>query len=222
MKQPGTIKKKAVFLDRDGVINRKAREGQYVTSWEQMEFLPGALEAVRLLNQAGYFVVVASNQRCVAKGLITSSQLEALHNRMRREFESAGAVIDAIYYCPHDHQPPCGCRKPAPGMLLEAARKHIIDLAASWMIGDSEHDVAAGRSAGCRTVRVIEDGGSIVQTPMGQRMDEGMGAEIDQRADVVASSLLGAVQIVLAQPAVVLSARAVKIQVDDEGAGLLD
>ena len=79
--------KKAAFLDRDGVLNRKAPEGQYVTRWEEMEFLPGVREAVRLLNQAGYFVVVVSNQRCVAKGLITISELDSMHARMRQEFQ---------------------------------------------------------------------------------------------------------------------------------------
>jgi D-glycero-D-manno-heptose 1,7-bisphosphate phosphatase len=167
--------KKAAFLDRDGVINRKAPEGQYVTCWEEMEFLPGVHEAVRLLNQAGFFVVVASNQRCVAKSLITTDELESLHVRMRREFEAAGARLDAIYYCPHEYEPPCACRKPQPGMLLGAAREHGIDLARSWMIGDSGHDVEAGRAAGCRTVRVTEDDKSIVSG-----------------SDLVASSLLDA------------------------------
>jgi D-glycero-D-manno-heptose 1,7-bisphosphate phosphatase len=172
--------KKAAFLDRDGVINRKAPEGQYVTRWEEMEFLPGAREAIRSLNQAGYFVVVVSNQRCVAKGLITTSDLESLHARMRQEFKAAGAKIDSIYYCPHDFQPPCSCRKPQPGMLLEAARTHELDLAESWMIGDSEHDVEAGKSAGCRTVRLIDDG----KSPIGE-------------ANFVASSLIEAVRKLL-------------------------
>ena len=172
--------KKAAFLDRDGVLNRKALEGEYVTRWEEMELLPGAREAVRLLNEAGYFVVVVSNQRCVAKGLITTSELDSMHARMRHEFEAVGARIDAIYYCPHDFQPPCSCRKPQPGMLLEAARAHQIELAWSWMIGDSDLDVVAGKSAGCRTARLMEDGKSPVHG-----------------ADVVASSLLDAVQKLL-------------------------
>ena len=172
--------KKAAFLDRDGVLNRKAPEGQYVTRWEEMEFLPGAREAVRSLNQAGYIVVVVSNQRCVAKGLITASELDSMHARMRYEFEAGGARIDAIYYCPHDFQPPCSCRKPQPGMLLEAARKYELDLAESWMIGDSDHDVEAGRSAGCRTVRLI-----------------GSGKSPSAEANVVASSLLDAVHKLL-------------------------
>jgi D-glycero-D-manno-heptose 1,7-bisphosphate phosphatase len=172
--------KKAAFLDRDGVLNRKAPEGQYVTRWEEMEFLPGTREAVCSLNRAGYFVVVVSNQRCVAKGLITNSELDSIHARMRHEFEAVGARIDAIYYCPHDFQPPCGCRKPQAGMLREAARSHQIDLAGSWMIGDSDHDVVAGKSAGCRTVRLVEDG----KCPVGG-------------ADLVASSLRDAVNKLL-------------------------
>src|SRR5208282_6807522 len=169
-----------VFLDRDGVINRKAAEGYYVIQWEAMEFLPGVHEAIRLLNQAGLFVVVVSNQRCVAKGLITTDELDSLHGRMRREFQAAGARIDAIYYCPHDSQPPCGCRKPQPGMLFDAAQTHDVNLAVSWMIGDSAHDVEAGRNAGCNTARLI--------------MDE---QSIDGDADVVAPSLLAAVHKIL-------------------------
>jgi D-glycero-D-manno-heptose 1,7-bisphosphate phosphatase len=149
--------KKAIFLDRDGVINRKAPEGQYVTRWEDMEFLPGSGQAVRLFNEAGFLVIVVSNQRCVAKGLITILELESMHERMCREFHAAGARIDAVYYCPHDKQPPCGCRKPQPGMLLQAAQAHDVQLGSSWMIGDSEHDVDAGRSAGCHTAQVVGD-----------------------------------------------------------------
>ena len=188
--------KKAVFLDRDGVINRKAPEGQYVTRWEEMEFLPGVHEAVRLLNQAGFFVVVVSNQRCVAKGLITTAELESMHTRMMREFVAAGATLNAIYYCPHDYDPPCACRKPQPGMLLDAAREHEIDLTGSWMIGDSGHDVEAGRAARCRTVRLIENDESIVAD-----------------SDVVASSLLDATRNILQiettlQPPISMSGKA--------------
>jgi D-glycero-D-manno-heptose 1,7-bisphosphate phosphatase len=142
---------RAAFLDRDGVINRKAREGEYVTRWEEMQILPGVPEAIALLNQAGVRVIVVSNQRCVAKRLITIFDLEVLHRRMCEAVASHGARIDAIYYCPHETHPPCRCRKPQPGMLLDAARDHDIDLSASWMIGDSQADVEAGRNAGCKT-----------------------------------------------------------------------
>jgi len=172
--------KKAAFLDRDGVINRKAPEGQYVTRWADMEFLPGTCEAIRLLNDAGFLVVVVSNQRCVAKGLITTEELEAMHVRMCREFHAAGATIDDIYYCPHDNQPPCGCRKPQPGMLFDAARAHNVELGSSWMIGDSEHDVQAGRNAGCKTVQVVPDAKSAHRC-----------------ADIIATSLLEATRKIL-------------------------
>lgn len=147
---------KAAFLDRDGVLIRKAPEGQYVTRWDDSEVLPGAIEAVGLFNDTGVMVVVISNQRCVGRGLVTAEEVDALHARMRIVFRTAGARIDDIYYCPHDAEPPCPCRKPEPGMLLEAARVYDIDLQDSWMIGDSESDVRAGHAAGCKTVRLID------------------------------------------------------------------
>jgi len=149
--------KRAVFLDRDGVINRKAREGQYVTRWEEFHFLPGAAEGISLLNKAEWSVIVISNQRCVAKGLLTIEELEAMHRRMCGELAAAGAKLDGIYYCPHEKDPPCSCRKPAPGMLFTAAKEHQIDLASSWMIGDSESDVEAGKQAGCKTAQLVEN-----------------------------------------------------------------
>ncbi|MFL6436482.1 MAG: D-glycero-alpha-D-manno-heptose-1,7-bisphosphate 7-phosphatase [Terriglobales bacterium] len=142
---------KAVFLDRDGVINQKAPEDGYITTWAEMRFLPGVTEAISLLNQAGFFVIVVSNQRCVAKGLISPHTLELLHDQMREELVRRGAKIDAIYYCPHEIIPECKCRKPSPGLLLRAANEHSLDLTTSWMIGDSEIDIEAGSRAGCRT-----------------------------------------------------------------------
>lgn len=152
--------KKAAFLDRDGVINRKAPEGEYITRWEEMEILPGVPEAISLLTQAGYSVLMVTNQRCVAKGLLTLGQLETIHERLCKELASKGAFIAKVYYCPHDDQPPCGCRKPAPGMLLAAAQELGIDLPASWMIGDSDRDIEAGRRATCRTVRIGDSPGA--------------------------------------------------------------
>jgi D-glycero-D-manno-heptose 1,7-bisphosphate phosphatase len=171
---------KAAFLDRDGVINRKAPEGQYVTRWEEVEFLPGVAGAIAMLNKAGFRVIVVSNQRCVAKGLVTTDEVEALHQRICRELADQGAVIDAVYFCPHESSPACDCRKPAPGMLLTAAKDHQIDLRASWMIGDSAADVAAGKSAGCRTVLIASVNNSAASAP-----------------DFVAQSLLDATKRIL-------------------------
>jgi D-glycero-D-manno-heptose 1,7-bisphosphate phosphatase len=171
---------KTVFLDRDGVINKKAPEGAYVTRWEEVEFLPGVAHSIHLLNEAGFRVIVVSNQRCVAKGLVTAAEVEALHRRMWDELAHSGAKVGAVYYCPHDTHPPCRCRKPNPGMLLDAARDHEIELASSWMIGDTDVDVETGRRAGTKTVRLLQDGESVCA-----------------RADIVASSLLEAVLKIL-------------------------
>jgi D-glycero-D-manno-heptose 1,7-bisphosphate phosphatase len=146
---------KAVFLDRDGVINRNAPEGQYITRWEDFEFLPKVADGIHLLHQANFAVIVVSNQRCVAKGLLAVQELEDMHRRMLDHLARSNAKIDAVYYCPHDNVPACPCRKPAPGMLLHAAQEQSIDLSRSWMVGDSDSDMEAGKSAGCRTVRIL-------------------------------------------------------------------
>src|SRR5215472_7327706 len=113
--------KRAAFLDRDGVINKRASEGEYITRWEDVQILPGVADAIAMLNRAGFLVIVVSNQRCVAKGQISVAQLEELHERLRHSLAADGATIDHVYYCPHEKTPPCSCRKPAPGMLLTAA-----------------------------------------------------------------------------------------------------
>jgi D-glycero-D-manno-heptose 1,7-bisphosphate phosphatase len=146
---------KAVFLDRDGVINRKAPDGQYITRWEDFEFLPRVAEAIALLNRALFSVIIVSNQRGVAKGLLTSEELERIHRRMIEHLAASHASVLAVYYCPHNISRACACRKPAPGMLLQAAREHQIDLPNSWMVGDSDIDIQAGRNAGCKTARIL-------------------------------------------------------------------
>jgi D-glycero-D-manno-heptose 1,7-bisphosphate phosphatase len=151
---------RAIFLDRDGVINRKAPEGSYVTRWEDFEFLPGIVEAIAEINKAGLRVIVISNQRCVAKGLITIDRLGRLHQQMSGSLAECGARIDAIYYCPHDIDARCRCRKPEPGMIQDAGRDHQIELADSWMVGDSELDIQAGKRAGCKTALVLNAKGN--------------------------------------------------------------
>ena len=146
---------RAVFLDRDGVINQRPPEGEYITRWEDFHILPGVAAGIALLNHAGFSVIVVTNQRCVAKGLMTEADLQKMHERMTDVLARAGAKIDATFYCPHEIEPHCDCRKPAPGMLLSAARLRGIDLRTSWMIGDSDNDVEAGVNAGCKTARVI-------------------------------------------------------------------
>jgi len=177
---------KAAFLDRDGVINQKAPDGEYVTRWEDFHLMPGAIEGITQLNRAGFCVIVVTNQRCVAKGLLTEEELETLHLRMTTQLSKGGATIDGIYYCPHELEPPCLCRKPAPGMLLEAARWRNLDLAASWMIGDSDCDIEAGKNAGCRTAWLLTSA---------MEPKNSIATSVD--ADVVASSLLEAIPQIL-------------------------
>jgi D-glycero-D-manno-heptose 1,7-bisphosphate phosphatase len=180
---------KAVFLDRDGVINQKPLEGMYVTRWEDFHILPGVVESIALLNRSGFLVIVITNQRCIAKGLMTERELENMHERMTDQLARSGAAVDGVYYCPHEMEPACDCRKPAPGMLLNAARSRDIDLPASWMIGDSAIDVEAGRNAGCKTARLLE-----INEDRGER---GRSSTTPDYADVVATSLLDAIRQIL-------------------------
>ncbi len=145
---------RTVFFDRDGVINKKAPPHQYICSWEEFEFLPHVAEAIKDLNRRGFLVVIISNQRGVARGMLSVEKLDEIHARMLKELHDQGAVIDGIYYCPHNYEDNCDCRKPKPGMLLEAAKDLDIDLSESFMVGDSEDDIAAGKAAGCKTVLV--------------------------------------------------------------------
>ena len=159
-------KQRAIFLDRDGTINRYVG---FLRDIEQFELLPGAAEAIRRINASGYLAIVVTNQPVIARGEVTREQLREIHDKMETLLGREGAYVDAIYYCPHhphrgypgevaELKINCGCRKPKPGLLLQAAEDYNIDLTKSWMIGDSENDVQAGRAAGCRTMRIGENG----------------------------------------------------------------
>jgi D-glycero-D-manno-heptose 1,7-bisphosphate phosphatase len=146
-----------VFLDRDGVINRKMPEGQWVTSPAQVEMLEGAAAAIAKLNRLGIRVIVVTNQRGIAVGLYSESELFAIHGHLRALLASQDAQLDAIYYCPHDRQG-CACRKPKPGMLLQAFDDFpAANASNSLMIGDSLSDVQAGQAAGLPTVFIDGD-----------------------------------------------------------------
>ena len=147
---------KAVFLDRDGVLNRKMPDGHYVNSWDDLDILPGAMEAVRRLNAAGFLVFVVTNQRNVARKQISAGGLEQIHSRLQQTFAENGAIIREFYCCPHEIDEDCNCRKPQPGMLLRALREHNLDLSQCWMVGDSASDIEAGNRAGCRTIWITE------------------------------------------------------------------
>lgn len=160
-----TRKQKAVFLDRDGTINKYVG---FLRSIDQFELLPGVAEAIRKINASGYLAIVVTNQPVIARGEVTVPQLEEIHNKMETLLGLEGAYIDALYYCPHHPHKgyegeilrlkiDCNCRKPKPGMLLRAAEDFNIDLKSSWMIGDGETDVKAGINAGCKTALIGSD-----------------------------------------------------------------
>jgi len=151
----------AIFLDRDGVINRKAAEGSYVRTWQEFEFLPGAIEALRRLTGPGRpSLIVVTNQRGIARGLVTRAAVDDIHQRMATELRAAGAVIARILVCPHE-KGMCACRKPGIGMFLEAQREDpLLVLEESAVVGDSLADLEAGNRLGARTFLVASDGGT--------------------------------------------------------------
>lgn len=144
---------RAVFLDRDGVIN--SDRDDYVKSIDELRVYPFAPEAVRRVNEAGWPVFVISNQQAIAKGLISEDGLLGIEREIARRVEEAGGKVTAFHYCKHLASDLCKCRKPQPGLILQAAEEHGIDPAASIMVGDAERDIIAGKSAGCRTILVL-------------------------------------------------------------------
>jgi len=186
----------AVFLDRDGVLNAGVPDpesGMFESPLrvEDVRLLPGVPDALRELADAGYVLVCVSNQPVAAKGKVSLDELLALHERVLELLEREGASVPASRLCPHhpdgvvaDLAGPCDCRKPAPGMLLDAARRLGLDLSASWMIGDTDADVLAGRTAGCRTV--------LIEYPPSAHKRMG-----DARPDLSATDLAQAVSQVL-------------------------
>ena len=159
-------KQKAIFLDRDGTINKMVG---FVTKPEQFELIEGAAEAIKAINKSGYLAIVVTNQPVIARGDCTFEELQVIHDKMETELGKVGAFVDAIYVCPHhtdkgfegerpEYKCNCNCRKPKPGLLLQAAKDFNIDLSESYMIGDSHRDVEAGENAGVKkSIKVEED-----------------------------------------------------------------
>ena len=149
--------KQAFFLDRDGVINV---EVDYLCEPERVEIIPGVAAALRKIHQMGYLAIVVTNQSGVARGMYAESDVMAVHQRIQQLLAAENAAVDAFYYCPHhrDFTGECSCRKPSPGMLLQAAREWEIDLRRSVMVGDRLSDIEAGRAAGCCRTYLVRTG----------------------------------------------------------------
>jgi D-glycero-D-manno-heptose 1,7-bisphosphate phosphatase len=182
-----------VFLDRDGVINRKLPEGQYVTRWEDFEMLPGVAAAIATLNRSGRKVIVATNQRGIALGLMTEADLSLIHERLRGELGRQGAILDAIYYCPHGREE-CNCRKPQTGMI-ESAFQDFPGATPenSVFIGDSLADMECGNRAGMATI-FVENEEVISEEDQGEERRSSE-RTAKQMAGAMARSLSDAVHI---------------------------
>lgn len=185
--------RRAVFLDRDGTLNR---EVDHLHRVEDLELLPGTATALAHLREAGFLLVMVTNQSAVARGLLTLPALEEIHTELQRRLTAAGASLDALYYCPHhpdEGDAPfrcrCDCRKPAPGMLHRAAADLGIDLTASYMVGDTRSDLEAGWAAGCRSVLVRTGYGAVTLQEADQNLLD--------RVDHVAADLAAAARWIL-------------------------
>lgn len=150
---------KLVILDRDGVINEDSDE--YIKSHAEWKAIAGSLEAIGRLNQNGFRVVVATNQSGIGRGLFDTDALNAMHAKMHRALATVGGKVDAVFFCPHTPEDACQCRKPLPGLFQQIAERFGVELANTYMIGDSERDIAAGTAAGCQVI--------LVRTGKGER-----------------------------------------------------
>lgn len=171
----------AVFLDRDGVINK---EVDYISNPEQFELIPRVAEAIKKLKDSGYKIIVVTNQSGISRGFFTEDILIQIHKKMTSLLEAEGASIDGIYYCPHHPNDDCACRKPKPEMVMKAAQELGIDLERSFFIGDTSSDIECGLRAGVKTI-LVETGYA------------GMDGRCDAKPDYRASDLFAAAEIIL-------------------------
>jgi D-glycero-D-manno-heptose 1,7-bisphosphate phosphatase len=180
--------RKVVFLDRDGVIN--ADSPDYIKSWDEFDFLPGSLQALQALTQAGYHMIVITNQSMIGRGMVPLNILEDIHQHMLKAIAQAGGRIHDIFFCPHRPDENCSCRKPLPEMIIEAGRRYDIDLSTAVMIGDNAKDIHCGRNAGCgATILVLTGNG---RTARQELTEQGV------HADAVAADLKAAARMILA------------------------
>ncbi|MBU4009976.1 MAG: D-glycero-beta-D-manno-heptose 1,7-bisphosphate 7-phosphatase, partial [Proteobacteria bacterium] len=136
-----------VFLDRDGVINKDSPD--YIKKWSEFEFIPGSIEAIKLLSENDYTVIIITNQSMINRKISSSDNLEFIHEMMKKDVKNKGGEIKDIFFCPHTPEDDCECRKPKPGLIGQAQKRYDINIAKSVMIGDSAKDIECARKAGC-------------------------------------------------------------------------
>ena len=147
-------KLKTVFVDRDGVINQERSD--YVKSISELEIYPNVSKNIKLLKDAGFLVIVITNQSAVNRGIITHEMINQIHNSIQDHLKKYGTFLDGFYYCPHVPDENCNCRKPKPGLLQKAILELNVDLNSSWMIGDSDSDIEAADSVGCKAIKISD------------------------------------------------------------------
>jgi len=151
--------KDIVFLDRDGVINVDSSE--YIKNESEFEFIPKSPEAIALLTQNGFNIIVITNQSLIGRNMVSQKTLDAIFKKMKDGVKKAGGDIKDIFYCPHTPEDNCSCRKPNPGLILEAQKKYQIDLNQSFMVGDSAKDIECARNAGCSKTLLVKTGNGL-------------------------------------------------------------
>jgi D,D-heptose 1,7-bisphosphate phosphatase len=180
------LKPAAVFLDRDGTLNH---DPGYLGDAEAFRFLPGAINALKRLKDAGYLIFVVSNQSGIARGFFGVEELRRIHDRMTAGLREGGVTLDGIYYCPHHPDAQCACRKPSPRMVLDAAESYSVDLGRSYFIGDRISDVETGNNAGCRTILVLTGAGNEARAALeADRLPDHVAADLPAAADWILSS----------------------------------
>lgn len=185
------VKTGAIFLDRDGVINQNRVD--HVKNWAEFEFVPGALESIRALTETGLPIFVVTNQAVINRGLLTHEALNEIHQRMVLEVKRAGGCITQVYYCPHDNHEACTCRKPEPGMLLQAAAEHNLDLCQCFMVGDAWTDVAASVAVNARGILVLSGRGRWNFVPSWNRfgLEFSAACDLEDAVHMIKESLRG-------------------------------
>ncbi|MEI6634530.1 MAG: D-glycero-beta-D-manno-heptose 1,7-bisphosphate 7-phosphatase [Chlamydiota bacterium] len=179
------MKPAAVFLDRDGTLNH---DPGYLGDAEMFRFLPGVIDALKRLKDAGYLIFVVSNQSGIARGFFGVDELRRIHDRMAAGLREGGVTLDGIYYCPHHPDAQCPCRKPSPRMVLDAAERYAVDLGRSYFIGDRISDVETGNNAGCGTVLVLTGAGKEARAALkADRLPDHVAADLSAAADWILS-----------------------------------
>lgn len=173
-----------VFLDRDGVINLD--HSDYIKSWSEFKFIPRSIQAIKVMTLAGFHAIVITNQSVINRNMVSETGLEYILTMMKNEVRAGGGLINDIFFCPHIPEDNCDCRKPKPGLILQAKKKYNIDLADAVMIGDSAKDIECARNAGCGAAVLVKTGNGVKA--------EKTLAEKKIYPDYIASDLFEAVQ----------------------------